>query len=175
MKQFLTLLMIIVSNVSTVSAQKVYSEQLRSINYENINFQDYVGKKILFVVLPLTNDSIAQQIKAFSVGAHNIKVIGLLSFDDGFEINQVEAVKNVYEGSSIILSEGLKTRKGVNQSLFMQWLTDKNKNRHFNNDVVGIGMKFFVSENGTLFSVLPPAISMNSTIIARIINTQSVQ
>jgi hypothetical protein len=53
----------------------------------------------------------------------------------------------------------------------MKWLTNKNENGHFDLDVRGPGQKFFVNEQGKLYSVLGQ-MSLSSPFINKIVNAR---
>ena len=59
---------------------------------------------------------------------------------------------------------------GTSQASLFQWLTHKEENRHFDQDVAGTGYKFFVDETGRLYAVLGPGIRLSSPVINKILS-----
>ena len=166
------------SVVCTLSyAQSIYSISLKNIDGDSVSLEQYSGKKVLFIVLPLNNtDSLFSQITRFqSRYGDSLRVIGLLSREDGYQEAHKPAVKAMYAGWNILLTEGLNTKKasGKDQSPLMQWLTDRTKNLHFDMDCRGVGQKFFVSESGGLYAVLGPRTSLDLPIIDKIVSAGS--
>lgn len=159
------------------SQTSLYTTALNGLNDSSLSLQQYAGKKICFLIVPLQADSIYDQVQAFCV-AHNdsdhLVVIGIPSKEDGYEDTAKDSLQQLYANLPIILTTGMYTRKsaGNNQGELLQWLTDATKNIHFDADISGIGQLFFVSETGQLYSVLDKGCSLDSSFINDIINTQ---
>lgn len=156
--------------------QSFYQLNFKNINGDAIPASSFAAKKVLFIILPLHPvDSNFSQLKAFKKRyGDSVQVVGVLSFEDGFQSGNASVIKNLYSNMGIILTEGMYTKKtsGNNQSPLMKWLTDKNKNMHFDMDAKGIGQKFFVSQVGRLYAVISPQTSLASPIIEKIVHSQ---
>ena len=175
MLRFLLLFFCTGASVMQVSAQTIYNETIRGVDGNSISLSSYKGKKLLFMIVPIyAVDSLTTQVKNFANGMSRVVVIGILSKEDGYQDAQREEVKSMYGGSRIILTCATQTKKGAGQDDFMQWLTDRTKNMHFDKDAVGVGQKFIVNEQGTLVAVLGPALPLNSPVIMHAINTPAV-
>jgi hypothetical protein len=168
--KFLSVLCFIYSGFQGFS-QTVYTQRLENIDGDSIGLHAMAGNKMMFIVLPLSKDSLSAQVIAFAGGVHNIKVIGILSYEAGYTLAKRDSIRAMYATSNIYLTAGMYIQKGASQSPFMQWLTDYNKNNHFNKDAAGIGTKFFVNEQGILYSFLSPAVPLSSPVVAKVINT----
>lgn len=170
---FTTMLISIVS----LHAQSVYDQKVKSLTGDSISISQFAGKKTLFIIVALNQqDAVFQQIQAFKARyADSINIVGIVSKEDGYQPTQQTAVSNLYTNMGFVLTEGIYTRKtsGANQAPLMQWLTQKEKNRHFNNDASGVGTKFFVSEGGRLYAVLPPQTSLQIPLIDRIVHSNT--
>ncbi len=160
-----------------LQAQNFYQLPVRTIDGDTIRLSEHAGKKILFTLLPLSQqDSIYQQVLDFrSRYGDTVVVIGILSGEDGYSTSAASSVRSLYAGTGIILTEGMQTRKssGSSQSPLLQWLTDKSKNQHYDMDATGIGHKFFVSGAGRLFASLSKQSSFHSPIINRIVHSNA--
>lgn len=154
----------------------IYLIEVRDIQGKKITISDYKGKKILFVVLPLfKNDSLMiNELTNFQKAhADSLAVIGILSNELGYSPEKENEIKKMYKedrSSNIVITEGMNAKKGAAQSLLLQWLTDKNKNKRFNNDVRGVGYKFFVDETGKLYATIGPELHLSHPIFIKILN-----
>lgn len=154
-----------------LTAQSVYSLAFNDIDGKTSSLQPYAGKKILVIVLSgITPDSIASQVRAFkSHYGSSVQVIGVLSAEDGVTEADKVRLRQSFSGIDIVLTGILRTHKGNQQSLLLQWLTNRKENTHFDRDVTGSGQKFFISENGKLYAVIGPEKRLDAPIIAKIV------
>lgn len=134
---------------------------------------------MLFIIAPLNpSDTLISHIAAFKKKyGSQIKVIGVLSKEDGYSDSIKTAVKQIYDTTGIILTEGVYTHKtsGELQAPFMKLFTHKDMNWYFDVDVTGIGQKFFVSRIGRLHAVLRPQTPLEAPAIKRIMEPGSIQ
>ena len=155
-------------------AQSFYSISVRDIDGNAVTLQNYSGRKIMFVVLPMSiNDSCYQQLSAFKARyTDTVKIVGIVSFEDGYAADKKVALKNMYSSLGIVLTEEMHTRKisGMDQPELIQWLTDPMKNQHFNVQVKGVGQTFFINEAGVLFAVLSPLTKLDSRAVDVIVH-----
>lgn len=159
----------------------IYDITLRTIDGNKIELSQYKGKKLLFMLLPLSpqdttvsfNDIARLQIKYQS----SLVVIGIPSEEVGYKTQDADNLKKVYKAASvnIIIAEGMKVTKGTGQSSLFQWLTNKDKNHHFDQDVQGVGSKFFVDEEGDLYAVMGPNLALTNPLMDRILARPSVK
>jgi glutathione peroxidase len=178
MKKLILFLVNIFILAQLTNAQGYQQLSFTTIDGENFSLSFYSGKKVLFIIAPLAQaDSSFTQIQSFASRYQDtVKVIAIPSFEDGYQATNATALKAMYSNTGIVLTEGMHTKKtsGANQSLLMKWLTDKSRNYHYDMDAQGIGQKFFVSEQGSLFAVLVPQTSLQHPIVNSIVHT-SVQ
>lgn len=169
---FVTLLFLTLTVAA--SSQSLYNLTINNIDGDSVQLSSFSGKKLLVMILPLSDqDSIAGQLVSLA-GQHSdsVAVIGVISLEDGYTGEMKEAIKVFYGGAGITLTEPMYIRKSsTGQSGLMQWLTDKDKNRHFNRDADAIGMMFFVGETGKIFAVLGRQGGLQSPIIGRILSS----
>ncbi len=165
---------------STSMAQSLHSLTIKNIDGNNVNLGSYQDSSILIICLaPVhANDSIRiKEIDSLvTVFGSKMKIVGVMSIEDGFIDSNKTAIKNLYSnrGISITLTEGMYTRKtSSNQSVLLNWLTSKTQNLRFNIDAKGVGQKFFLDKFGKLFAVLPPEVPFISPIVENYINRKS--
>lgn len=155
----------------TADCQGLYDHSFNDINNKNVHLKDFAGKKLLFIILPVrATDSLVAQLKNFveSYG-DKVKVIGVLSQEDGHLKSGKADIINSYQKSGILITDVMSSRKGNGQSPVMKWLTNKSENGHFDVDVKGPGQKFFVNEQGKLYAVLGQ-LPLSSPFISKIVN-----
>jgi len=158
----------------------IYSLTLKTIDGNKIELSQYKGKKILFILLPLSdqdttvsiNDIARLQTKYKS----SLVIIGIPSEEAGYKTEDADKLKKIYSdaNANIIIAEGMKVKKGTGQSPLFQWLTNKDMNHHFDQDVEGVGSKFFVDEKGNLYAVLSLKASLYAPMIDKIVNKPPV-
>lgn len=154
----------------------IYDISLKSIDGNTLTLSQYKGKKLLFLVVPhssgdttLTVKDIAElQIKY----NNSLVIIGVPSEEAGYDSSDSAELKDLYEtaGAPLMILEGMKVRKGAGQSFLFQWLTSKDLNHHFDRDVQGVGSKFFVDEEGHLYAVMGPNLTLTNPLMDRILS-----
>jgi glutathione peroxidase len=158
----------------------IYSLALHSIDGKKIDLASYKGKKMLFVICPLKVGDTAvtiQELNAFQAKYEKtVAVIGILAAEEGYKKSMDADLRKLFKGhqSNFLLAEGMNVRKaaGGEQASLFQWLTNKSKNSHFDQDVQGIGQKFFVDEQGELYAVLGAQIRLSNPVIERVLARQ---
>lgn len=156
----------------------LYKVEVKTIDGDKVNLSDFKGKKILFVTLPVvdgdTSLSVSELIKLETKYYSSLVVIGIPAEDLGYKTEDKLKTKKLYKDQkpNFIILEGMKVKKtsGADQSLLFQWLTSKDKNRHFDQDIQGAGQKFFVDEKGELYAVMGSAISLSNPVIEKILS-----
>lgn len=159
----------------------IYDITLKNIDGNNIELSQYKGKKLLFLVLPLStqdttvsiNDIAGLQTKY----QNSLVVIGIPSEEAGYKTQDADKLKKIYTDASanIIIAEGMKVKKGTGQSSLFQWLTNKDMNHHFDQDVQGVGSKFFVDEKGELYAVMGSKLALTNPLMDRILARSSAK
>jgi len=143
-----------------VSVNNFYSYSVTTWDGKDISLDQYRGKKVLLVVLPAsktTQDSILLVAMDSLVTFDTIAIIGIPSYEDGFQDDSLESLTTWYKslaGDSIVITQGMNTRKtSPYQSDLFAWLTSKDLNGHFDQDVMGAGTKYLINEAGELYGV----------------------
>lgn len=176
MKKALTLFCLVITLALNSGAQSIYDIPLESINGEAVNLSNYKGRKVMFIILYANmNDSgKVNQLNAFAgKNGGKVQVIGIPPSDHGFvEGSEIERVYKKINGTNVKIIRPMKVKKsaGPGQSALTRWLTDRNFNRHFNQDVKAPGQKFFIDEKGELYAVLGDDISLTGGVIDRVVS-----
>lgn len=162
---------------SLVANDTVYKIPVKTIDNATIDLNNFKGKKILIVVLPVSSTDTSLDIAELRAlqekHSESLVVIGVPALDVGYSNSLKQEMKTLYSNQTnkFILAEGMtvKNNSGDSQSLLFQWLTNKDKNRHFNQDIVNAGHKFFIDEAGELYAVFNSKIKLSHPAIDRAI------
>lgn len=156
------------------NGQSVYTQSIRDINDQEVTLSICQGKKTMFIIAPVEQ---ADSLKLDAIAAFNnrygdtIKLIGIISKEHGYVDSNKARIKAMYQskGINMLLTQAMFTKKeaGANQSALLKWLTVKSLNKRFGEEVLGIGQKFFVDENGKLYAVLIPQTDLFSPAVER--------
>lgn len=153
----------------------IYDITIKTIDGNKIELSQYKGKKLLFMLLPLSVQDTTVSIQDIALlqtkYQSSLVVIGIPSEEAGYKKQDADKLKKMCMEASanIIIAEGMKVKKGAGQSSLFQWLTNKDMNRHFDQDVVGVGSKFFVDEGGELYAVMGPNSALTNSLTDRIV------
>lgn len=164
--------------ISSIHAQDFYSASLTSIDGKNIDLNTYKGKKVLIIVLPLNESDVTviNDLAAFkSRYQSKINIIGIPAIDEGYKNGDEKKLNKIYKldkNIDMVISGGIYVKKisSTAQSDLFKWLTNKKGNGHFDQDVKGIGHKFFVNETGELYAVLSPEALLSARMVEKIVN-----
>lgn len=167
---------------ASLQAQSVYSYSVISIEGNSKPLSAYQGKKILIITLPTQqnayNDSLLHSLDSIRVVYHDsLAIIAVPSYEDGYTAANKSSLQQWYRSIlniDIVVTEGMYTRKisGTGQHPLFAWLTDKNKNNTFNQDVTGPGNKFIVWKDGELTSVLGAPVKLGGHTINDLLTGQ---
>jgi glutathione peroxidase len=154
----------------------IYSFTIKTIDGNTIELSQFKGKKLLFILLPISVQdstvSVDQIGRLQTKYQGSLVIVGVPAVEAGYKTQDTGKLKKIYsdEAANIMITEGMKVKKGNGQVSLFQWLTDKSENRHFNQDVEWtVGSKFFVDETGELYAVMGPQLSLKSPLIDKII------
>ena len=156
----------------------IYSIQITTINGADKSLSVFQGKKILVVVLPTSQRSQDSAfLKTIDSIAHNysssLSVIGVPSFEFGYNAENARTLRHFYNGllgQRVTITEGMYVRKtSPMQHELFRWLTRKEKNVHFDEDVEGIGEKFFINEGGDLYAIVGPNAILTQRLLQKLL------
>ncbi len=148
-------------------SQSIHNLSFTDIDGGNISLNTYQGKRILFIIAPISSidSSRLDELKKFQVYyGDSVKLIGVMSNEDGYTTVNSAAIKSLYQSKDIeiVLTSGMYTKKaaGTNQSSLMKWLTEKDFNGHYDTDAKGIWQKFITNKFGKIINVVSPRFSL---------------
>lgn len=158
--------------------EDIYSLFIKTIDGQKVPLSDYRGKKMLFVVLPLSAEDTTIKVKQLRALQDkydsSLIIIGVLSEELGYSKKNDNKIKKMYENpkNTFLITEGMRVKKDSSekQTPIFKWLTNKDNNKHFDNDVRSVGHKFFVDESGELYAVLGAEIRLDNPVIYRILS-----
>lgn len=152
--------------------ESIYSISITTIEGQTKSLSEYQGKKILIVTLPIhqnpSNDSLLYSLDSLrQANISSLKIIGVPSYEDGYTPAIKTLLVNWYRtklDSTITITDGQYTYKasGSYQHPLFKWLTNKTKNGHFGNEVLGPRSKFFIKESGELIAFMAPSSKLNN-------------
>ena len=152
-------------SVPALSQSSIYELDIQTITGETVSFKAYKGQKIL--IASVSTDNLQKKgalVFWDSLKAANPKTAMILmaAGDMGTAVDSA-ALNNIKNNTSdkLVLSGTVQVKKdkGNNQNPVMQWLTDGNKNSHFNADVETDQQIYVISESGVLYAVLGKGVS----------------
>ena len=167
---------------STVTVESIYTHSVTSIEGDNKPLSAYSGKKILIITLPTiqnnSNDSLLHSLDSLrAVYTNSLVIIATPSYEDGFTAAKKNDLRLWYRSilnQDIIVTDGFYTRKtsGIQQHPLFKWLTDREKNSHFDQDISGPKFKFLVWTDGELSGVLGERTRLSGTTMNDLIQGQ---
>ena len=167
---------------STVIAQSVYTYSVSTIEGDNKSLNAYQGKKLLVMTLPIeqnsSNDSLLRSMDSLrAVYGSSLVIIATPSYEDGYVPANKTALQQWYRsilGNDIIITDGIYTRKtsASQQHPLFKWLTTKDNNGHFDQDVSGPRNKFIVWTDGELVGVLSAQTKIGGTTMNSLLQGQ---
>lgn len=162
--------------------QDIYSLSFTTIDGRQRQMVEFKGKKILIVVLPgaisQSDTALLKSLRTTKTDfADELTILAVPSAEAGslFVSRALSSWYRQYAGNGVILLQGMSTRKAAGaQSELFKWLTDKDRNGHFDADVEGPGQKFFISETGELYAVYGPTATLSPALLrATFLQTKS--
>jgi glutathione peroxidase len=149
---------------AAASEESIYNFSVTAIEGHYKSLDVYKGKKLLIITLPAqqnsSNDSFLNALDSIrTMYDGSLSIIAVPSLENGYMPAKKNELKQWYKSklnSGIMVTEGVYTRKtsGSNQHPLFRWLTNADKNGHFNVDADAAGQFFVVSKSGALYSVL---------------------
>ncbi len=157
----------------------VYDYSVTTIEGQTHTLQEYAGKKIMVIILPVTQtaDDSAYLRKMDSVALTNssrFTLIGIPSYEDGYTDSSLAALQPFYRSlldTSVVISQGMYTHQSSDslQSPLFNWLTHVSGNTHYEQEVGGIGQGYYINEAGELTSIIMPPARDSDTMLADIL------
>jgi len=156
-------------------ADDFYGIPLKNLDGNKIELASFRGKKVLFILLPMSDQDTAVRISDIShlqtTYQKTLVIIGVPSVEAGYKSGDANKWKKTFRdaGANFVIAEGMKVTKGDRQSPLFEWLTNKAMNHHFDRNVQGAGSKCFVDESGELYAVIGPKLALTDPLVDRIL------
>ena len=102
-KYFIVLIAFFMS--ATVFSQNYFQLSFKKLNGGTENVNNYEGKKTMYIILPLNQtDPVFSQLQAFKNRyKDSVRVVGILSIEDGFDASSTGSIQTMYSGLGIIV------------------------------------------------------------------------
>jgi glutathione peroxidase len=161
------------------SVTSLYSIHITSINGQDKSMSDFAGKKLLIIVLPVTTTPADSQYlervgQVSRTYADSVNVIGVPAYEYGFTTASQSAISQRYTsliGSQVFITSGMYVKlSSAKQHPLFSWLTHSTQNGVFDEEVKGVGQKYFIDSYGQLFGVLSAAFTLRDSLMARLLN-----
>ena len=159
----------------------VYDFRITNIDGTDYSLSNYQGRKLLLIVLPSTqttsDSALLQMMDSMSLEfGDSITIVGIPSYEDGYQDDSLQSLSAWYKslaGDSVVLVQGMNTRKNSPyQNELFAYLTDKDLNGHFDEDVPGAGTKYFIDSRGFLYAVIGPEINLSEELMQKLLLQQ---
>jgi len=156
----------------------VYSIHITGINGQDKAMSDFAGKKLLIIVLPLTatpaDSEYLQRVGQVSqIYADSLNIIGVPAYEFGFTAASQPVVLQRYTtliGAKVFITAAMYVKQSsARQHPLFSWLTHSAQNGIFDEEVNGVGQKYFIDGNGQLYGVLSAAFTLRDSLMNRLI------
>lgn len=145
--------------------KSVYTIGIKDVNQKEIKLSDYKGKKLMIVVFDMskTDGKIFRSLMTldslYKIHKNKVELIGVPMIDNGCFLtnDKLDTFCKKSLAISFPITEGSKTKKANRheQSPLTSYLTDKQQNGHFDEDIEDGTVQLFVfNEKGELFATL---------------------
>ena len=155
-----TLLLSILSIFTYTSYQSgLYAITFKDVKGNAVQLNSFQGRRLIFTTFSGGKPELQQLKFLDSLQAANpsIKIFAIPAeeYAGAANIEQLRNFQNIH-CPRILMTEPMSVTKasGLNQHVLFKWLTDVNRNSHFDIDAEVGGQLFFVAPGAKLFSVL---------------------
>ncbi len=155
----LTMLLFILGFWGAASQNGFYDLQVKDINGDTLSLASFSNKKIVFTPLSAAKPDTSQLITLEILQKANTGIVFIAvpadDFDGPGESQQLRLFQNQF-CPSVMMTSPIQVSKssGLNQHPLFKWLTDVNRNAHFDKDATKDGQLFMVATGAKLYSVL---------------------
>lgn len=161
---------------SQTAVESIHSKTINLLNGSTYNLNSLAGKKIVFVIAPLSVRDTAKikAIKEFQNKYDTIlQVIGILTHELGYKDSLQSKITTLYNNTNPIkLTTPMYSTATPQhaQSALLKWLLTKAENKVFDNRFAGDMQKFFIDEQGVLYHVASSSLEFASPFMEALIN-----
>lgn len=156
----------------------IYNFSIVTPDGNELSLNSFEGKKLMIVILPSTTtpEDTAMLLQLNSLNEtykDSVTMIGVPSYEDGFTDDDASYLLDFYQtmlGESFVITGGMHTRKVEGQAELFSYLTNAELNGHFDEDVTGVGQKFFINSTGMLTGISVAGAAFNEDIFQNMTN-----
>ena len=185
MKYVFVFIIVTILNSAVIGQQQtpsLYQLSFAGLDKDQINMSDYKGKKIIVVECDAAKPDKQELLfldSLYKSRKSNLVVIAIPVEDFG-QTPQEKELKKLWRDTlklSFPVAKISKAKKanGAAQHKLLNWLTNKNQNNHFEEDVDADGQAFVISESGSVYSCLKDKKYVTNTQIINLILEQKPQ
>jgi len=156
-------------------SSSLYNIQITTMDGLNKPMSDFQGKKLLVIVLPV-NRTAADSLYLSAVDLlskrykDSVNIIGVPAYEYGYQDANLISLNLYYRsilGLQVTLAKGMYVMKssGSRQHPLFSWLTHAGQNNQFDQEVKGVGQKYFINGNGDLYAVLSSVVTIRDALM----------
>jgi hypothetical protein len=168
------------SQTSTPVIPSIHAHTITTINNTSLSLSSLAGKKIVFVIAPLSirDSAKIRAIKEFQNKYDtSVQVIGILTHELGYKDSLQSKIIALYNNTKpIMLTTAIyaTTTPQHAQNSLLKWLLTKAENKVFDSRFSGDMQKFFLDEQGALYHVASPSLEFASPFMEVLINKKTL-
>lgn len=176
MKVIIILLLNIAFFTKVFSQKDIYQLVFKGLNKQEILMSALISKKIVISAFNASNpdkEQLKSLEKLYQLNKASLNII-VIPISDELSNKNYDAIKKLWLDTlkiNFIITDISKVDKnsGDNQHKLMRWVTSKNYNNHFDNDITKQGEVFVISEKGVLFARFNEKVDLDGFIMQKII------
>jgi glutathione peroxidase-family protein len=156
----------------------IYNLSYQTTTGKVLALSDYKGKKLLIAtcssssLLKLNSINYWDSLKATNPNLNILIIPAIDIIDISDTSNFQSALKSTSSKVAFARLSLVRKDNGPNQHMILQWLTHKEQNLHFDEDVDSDNQLFLISESGVLYAVLGKGVPQN--ILANVLMQKDV-
>ena len=145
--------------LSSFAAVDLYTIQFPDSAGRIVNMNSFKGKRIIVAVINAKSPDVSylKYLNQLQSKSDSIQVIAVPSteFAGLFDPSKIDQLKTSSK-ISILLAKPSELKKSAksNQHPLMAWLTDKEQNKHFDEDIDVTEKLYFINGSGVLYAIL---------------------
>ena len=156
----------------------LYSIHITGMDGQDKAMSDFAGKKLLIIVLPVTvtpaDSQYLQRVgEVSSKYADYVNIIGVPAYEFGYKDASLSTIRQRFAslvGTRVFLTSGMYVKaSSANQHPLFSWLTHSAQNGMFEEEVKGVGQKYFIDGGGQLYGVLSASFTLRDSLMMKLL------
>jgi hypothetical protein len=158
------LLLVVILNGALASAQT-------SLDGKAINLSGFNGKKILYIVVPeIIDTALVNQIGRFQKQfGDKVQVIAIVKPGTSGQVVRSSMSKAIDSGMIVTAGIAARRQNSPERESVVEWISEKRR-ASAESELKEAGSKYFISEDGRLYAMLGPDMSLDNPLISSIVN-----